>query len=398
MGYKLCRFMWVLVRVAVYCIDCMRYAGRSVFILSLVSFLFSCSDSNSSMPNGSLFVEPRAVNVVRIHREKSFTAQREFAGRVEANHRSRLGFEFVGKVVSIDVEQGQRVVSGAALASLDTGLLNLDIERLKAQVKEISVMIEQTETDINRQEALKRKGLSVGQQLDSLRSQLSANHARHAAAKAELAGLELRRKKSTLYAPFDGEVAEVYLEEGETVGEAQPLLLLVEASQREATFGIPQDQGEQLSIGQKLPILGAFGMSEGTVKHIRRSVSAGTLSRTITLNLPEQLALSDGVIIYLVLPEKRHLPGFWLPQSALIGDVRGTWSIYALTASGSDNESSRLRKHVIQHIYQRKSAVYVQSDLAEGTEVVVNGTHSLAAGIPVAPRVQTWQASESLGH
>jgi RND family efflux transporter MFP subunit len=382
----------ILIRLTLQSLPLIRLTFLALVFIGIFS---GCSESNSTMSHASPHAEPMSVNVVSVSRQSTFTAQREFAGRVEAPRRSRLGFEFVGKLQNMGVEQGSQVLAGQALASLDTGLLNLELQRVKAQADEVTVLMEQTEIDFRRQQRLKRQGLSFGQQIDNLNAQYKAYKAKNRAVEAEIAGLKLRIDKSVLYAPFNGEVSEVYLDEGETVGEAQPALLLVEAGEREATFGIPQDQGEQIKRGQKLPILGAFGISEGVVRVVRHSVSADTLSRTITLALPHSLALSDGVIIYLILPEERAVPGFWLPQDALIGDVRGTWSIYALEPEIGE---PHLVKHSVQHIYQRQSNVYVQSVLAEGTQVVMNGMHRVANGLAVAPKLSKWQAPDGNGN
>ena len=379
------------------CLGLMLPAAIRCLAVSLSAvFMLACSEGLGTATSWSApEKDPLVVNVLQISQQDHYVAQREFAGRVEAPRRSRLGFEFVGQVQMVDVEPGTQVQQGDTLAVLDTRLLDLDRQRVQAQREEIIAQQQQIESDIRRQRRLKTQGLSVGQRLDDLIADLKIHDARMKAVEAELAALELRQEKSRLLAPFDGEVAEVFIDEGEPVKDGQAALLLVESGQREVTFGIPQDQGEQIVVGQMLPIFGAFGLRKAEVKHLRRSVNAETLSRAITLSLPEDLALSDGVIIYLLLPERREQPGFWLPQDALMGDVRGTWSVYAVN---DGDEQASLQKYAVEHLYQRNSRVFVKGQLADGSRVVANGLHRLSNGLTVSPQQIPAQTAAPANH
>ncbi len=83
-------------------------------------------------------------------------------------------------------------------------------------------------------------------------------------------------------------------------------------------------------------------------------------------------------------------PGFWLPMSALLGDVRGTWAVYQV--SQDDKGEFHLRKRSVQPLYQYRGRVYVQAELNNGDQLVEAGTHRLAPG----QKVTLWQGEESV--
>ncbi|MEK9804354.1 MAG: biotin/lipoyl-binding protein, partial [Curvibacter sp.] len=60
----------------------------------------------------------RAVKVMTV-RSGSLEARQEFSGEVRPRIESRLGFRVAGKLVSREVELGQRVRAGQVLARLD---------------------------------------------------------------------------------------------------------------------------------------------------------------------------------------------------------------------------------------------------------------------------------------
>ena len=333
---------------------------------------------------------PGALAEITVHRVSSavierlpaYEAQRLFAGRVVGSQRADIGFELDGKVAEVLVEDGQQVKAGDVLARLDTRSLEIEKSELLAAQREVSARLEQLEKDVIRFRNLRESGYVSAGQLDELTSRRSATEAQLSQVDARLRGVDLRMKKSRMTAPFSGEVSTQNLEEGVLVSAGQPLMQLVVTGSTEAVFGISDRLGRNLSYGQQLVISGDFGRWPVSVISVAQNLDWRTQTRTVRVQLPPETSAVDGNTTYLHFPEKRQVAGFWLPLSALLEDVRGTWAVYFLAPA--DDGLYQLRKRSVQPVFQYQGRVYVDGELQTGDRVVTAGLHGLSPGLHVS--------------
>jgi RND family efflux transporter MFP subunit len=317
-----------------------------------------------------------------VERLPAYEAQRLFAGRVVGSQRADIGFELAGKVAEVLVEDGQQVNAGDILARLDTRSLDIERSELLAAKREVSARLEQLDKDVLRFRNLRESGyVSVGQ-LDELDSRRSATEAQLSQVDARLKGVALRLQKSNLTAPFSGEVSTQNLEEGVLVSAGQPLMQLVVTGSTEAVFGLSDRLGRNLTYGQQLVISGDFGQWPVSVVSVAQNLDWRTQTRAVRVQLPPETSAVDGNTTYLHFPEKRQIEGFWLPLSALLQDVRGTWAVYFLAPA--DDGLYQLRKRSVQPVYQYEGLVYVDGELQTGDRVVSAGLHTLSPGLHVS--------------
>ena len=90
------------------------------------------------------------------------------------------------------------------------------------------------------QDALRRSNRAGGEDLELLRLTLRQ-------AENRLAQLQTALDGATVRAPFAGEVAELLIEEGETVIESEPVFRLISTESQVARFNVPLDIAQQLS-------------------------------------------------------------------------------------------------------------------------------------------------------
>ena len=325
----------------------------------------------------SAFADGAPVKVGGIKRQQSYDVQRLFAGRVLGSQRADIGFEVAGRVVRLHVVDGQRVERGQLLAELDTKALEIERGELRAARREVQARIEQLRLDQERFNALAEKGYVSQGQLDELDSRLRATREQLTQVAEQLRGVELRLQKSTLTAPFAGEIASLNIEEGVVVAVGRTVLQLVETGNNEAVFGVSDQLGRDLLPGEGMEIARGDQRWSVTIISVSRNLDWRTQTRTVRVQLPKEAPFVDGETVHLLLHEVRQKPGFWLPMTAMVGDVRGTWAVYQI-AEGE--EGVHLRKRSVQPLYQFRGNVYVQGELQDGDRVVTDGTHRLVPG------------------
>ncbi|GAB3380204.1 efflux RND transporter periplasmic adaptor subunit [Spongiibacter taiwanensis] len=329
------------------------------------------------LPGLALGADLHPVVTQAVQHQDSYQVKRVFAGRVVGEQRADLGFELAGTVGKVRVDDGDHVGAGQILAELDRRSLEIEKRRLDAQRQEQSSRLDQLQRDLSRYRALREKSYVSEGQLDELATQVSAGQARLSQLEAELQGIALRLEKSYLRAPFAGEVANLRVEEGVVVAPGQLAMQLVQTGQNEAVFGIADRLGGDLRIGQAMTVFGDFGEAQATLMSVANTLDWRTQTRLIRVALPADSGAVDGNTAYIFVPEHRQRAGFWLPEEALLEDMRGTWAVYGLHADG---DAYVVVKHSVEALYHYRGRVFVWGELKSGQQVVTEGVHRLAPG------------------
>lgn len=351
---------------------------RRVNVYTILLLLGGVAPAEVSLAQVASPIIIHPVATERVQRQSAYQTRRVFAGRVVGQQRAELGFEQAGTVARVLVDDGQKVAMGQSLAELDKRSLMIEQRRLLAQKQELSARLGQLRRDQQRYQALRQQAYISEGQLDELNTRVSTAEAQLSQLVSQLNGIALQLEKAVLRAPFPGEVANLQLEEGVVVAPGQPAMVLVQTGKSEAIFGISDQLGRDLVLGQTMAVFGDFGELEAPLTSVANNLDWRTQTRLIRVQLPADSPAVDGNTAYIQLPQTRQVSGFWLPEQALVGDVRGTWAVYALAPEDAD--VYRLHKHSVVAIYHYQGRVYVGAELADGTRVVSAGVHKLVPG------------------
>ena len=233
-------------------------------------------------------------------------AQRPYQGWVEADTLF-IGAESVGRLASLDVDEGRAIKAGSPLFHLDTeneeaavaaagaalagakAELDLaeaaqkrpeEIEVLQASEREAVARLELSRQELERTRSLAAKGtatqanldVAVAEEvtnraaLDSVRSQitLAALPAREQAvrqarenveaAKAELASAQAALAKRFVAAPADGTIERLYYRTGEVVPAGRPVAALLPPENVRIRFFVPEAEIARLALDQPIRI------------------------------------------------------------------------------------------------------------------------------------------------
>src|SRR6187200_577322 len=124
-----------------------------VAIIGVLPLLAACGDHAASAT-----VKPkRPVQVQRVALENEI-ARREFVGVVRARYETDLGFRVAGKIVSRDVNVGDRVQIGDVVARLDPQDLKLQVESAEAELAAATSNLAQAAADLERYTTLRGRG------------------------------------------------------------------------------------------------------------------------------------------------------------------------------------------------------------------------------------------------
>ena len=201
---------------------------------------------------------PVPAEAVRV--ERGLVVHEAFGrGTVEGQREAAVGFDLVGRLSEVLVDEGARVTLGQELARLETDQAQADLRtaqtgigaaraalaRLAADEDRARALLTGAEREATKAEALVAAGVVPGQQGDDARDRLRVARAdldRVLAQRAEATrgidvargGAEQRRVamvRASLLAPFDGLVTRRLREPGDTVTVGSTVLRLVDTEQ-----------------------------------------------------------------------------------------------------------------------------------------------------------------------
>lgn len=147
------------------------------------------------------------------------------SGNVEVTE-VNIGFKAAGRVVEILADEGERVVKGEKIASLDNAEYQAVVSQNRANRTSAAAALEKARKDYDRAKMLYAKEVIASQQMDAATAALDMAQAQFEQAGAALKTTETRLKDTVLYAPSDGLVLRKNVEAGETVGAGIPVLTI----------------------------------------------------------------------------------------------------------------------------------------------------------------------------
>lgn len=349
------------------------------FILLIVLILFSGDKTAIAFANEqSLVIENAKVQVQTISIQSAYTKQRKVYGLIESAQQANLGFELSGVIKQTLVAEGERMVEGQELATLDK-------QRLLAQKKELDAALLRAKADAKlaslsakRTAELVKKRLEPDQRLDEANAGLDAANALVNEVMARHESLNVELQKSSLIAPFSGQVVKQLLDSGTVVTVGQPVFSLMAEVDLEARIGLPTQSPLALSLGE----LYTLSYEDQTIpaklislaKQRNRATRAIDALFKIDAQAAETLYLMPGDLVSLSVDVEIEKQGAWIPVGALSNGVRGLWTLFIIDKSTG---SQIIQPRSVYVEYMEQDYAFVSGAIEQGDLLVVSGLHRL---------------------
>lgn len=320
----------------------------------------------------SAAVKDRAVNLV----PGSVT--------VRAEYQMELKSEIGGRVIKSELDPGLRVRKGDFLVQLDTGDLELEIERIEtdyaARKKSLEIGsstrldLVTARENIAHLERMVESGNYPVAELEKQRRGLKAIEQRLALEEVgnahELAvfenTLQAKRRqleKMTVTAPFDGVVSEVRARPGDLIGGGAPIAILISTTR---------------TVEGKISEENFAGVREGQDAQVRfLGYGEQQYRAKVTKILPTADPATQRYIVYLevqIEPEKL-VPGLTGEMTIVVGE-RDAEAIIPRRALFGNNvyvvENGRVRLRTVETGYISLTSVEILKGLKAGEQVIVD--------------------------
>lgn len=319
-------------------------------------------DINQNQDNAlmSVVVSPSHAHLV----SKKVTVQ----GQVEPNRELSLKTEIDGKITALPITLGSRVEQGQILAKVELKTRLADKEQALANV------------EFQIQELAATKKL-FALKLES-GSRLSLNKANLAAAKAALKHIEYEIANANIIAPFAGVYDRRFVELGDYLDKGQQVVSIVDDLQLKITAMVPQQQIENLTLGQQVIVTLFNGEKlSGPLTFISATSDLNTRSYRVEVLIENnEHRRLVGMTASLAIPVK-ETQGHLVNASTISLDKQGRLQVKAV------DENNTVISYVVDIVRTDKDKIWL-SGLPEKLNLITLGQDFVVTGQKVQPSKQ----------
>src|SRR3954469_20020474 len=148
-------------------------------------------------------------------------------GSLRPQREAALGPKETGAIITISVDEGERVKKGQVLFRIDAAQAELAVEQAKAVLSSADVQKSAAQLEFDRTKALRERGSVSADVYDQVKSRLDAALSAVAQSNAALGLAQRHAANMVVTAPFDGVITEKRMNVGEIATMMPPSVVLV---------------------------------------------------------------------------------------------------------------------------------------------------------------------------
>jgi RND family efflux transporter MFP subunit len=333
--------------------------------LITLSFLLQSCGSDSKQVHAPI----RPVKAIQLVNSETFNA-RSFPGKASATQEIDLSFNEGGALAELPIKIGDKVKKGGLIAKLDP--------------REFSAKLKSAEAEYTRdhQNFLRAKEL-VGKGHIS-KSDYDLLNAKAAMSQANRDLAEKAFTDSMIKAPFDGQIADVYVENFQTISKQQKVARLLDISGIEMVIQIPENAISLIPHATNIVVqFDAFPkyLIPAQIKEISNEASPDTRTYPVRLIMkqPEGIEILPGMagkVKGKVVAKDTLQTKLSVPASALMAGGRENKSYVWII----DKKTDQVHRREVNIAELSATGVSVTRGLNAGEWVVIAGVHSLEEG------------------
>lgn len=334
-----------------------------VFVAMTVVVFAACSSPEEAPPEEAAAPEEVAaalVETVTLERAP-FREELQLTGETEPIRSAVLSSQIPGRIVALDVEEGERVEEGARVLRVDTATAVAQRAQLETQAAAI-------ERDITRAEQLYERGIGTVHDIEQMQTNrdLVAD---------QIDALDVSIYQGRMRSPIGGIVVEKLAEVGEYANPGVPLARIVDTSTIVVKVGLPEREIAHVHEGMEVAVTILATGEEYTGTLARIGVEAHPASRTFPLEIHIDNGsgtLRSGMRAQARLVKRDLSDALVIPRDAILQGIDGPEVLV------DDGGVAGLRSVVLGP--GRGGFVVIESGLDTGDVLVVRGHRLLVQG------------------
>jgi RND family efflux transporter MFP subunit len=239
--------------------------------------------------------------------ESSFT----FLGTFEPNRQNMISSDAQGKLIKLNVEEGDKVSQGQLIAKVDD-------EMLRLQLDNIEVSLEGQKNDDARYTNLSKENAVPGVQVEKTKLGVRSSE-------IQKKQIEKQLRSTNITAPYSGVITKKMVDLGSFLGNGSPVVEITDISSLKLTVSVPERDILKFKMGQTVEInADIYGtrVFKGKVSNV--SVQADRSHNfKIQIIVPNaKQELMAGMYGTVTLSNDKSITALAVPRKALVGSSK----------------------------------------------------------------------------
>lgn len=293
---------------------------------------------------------------------------------VVAGQQAQIASRLMGFIREMNVEEGQAVVAGQRLFTVDPTDIQGQMNMARAGLAQSEAALADAKIDYERFGALYKEEAIAKMQWDKIRLQYQVSQQQAAAARAAFDTAAAQMKYATVQAPFAGVITQKMANAGDLAAPGRPVLVLENPASLQVRTGVTREVFSQLKLGDAVSIQVEGQASDllGKVTHLVPAADPVTHSYLVKIDLPVGHGLRSGNFVRAAFPLGSRA-GIRVPASALLQRA-GISGVFVVDAQGI------ARYRMVRVGAATGGNVEIQAGLNPGERVVTSATTNMQSG------------------
>ena len=255
-----------------------------LIILLLCISLFTGCGKNVQNDDNTVYVKTQKVTYGAVNDEDTYS------GTVKGRYETNLSFQVGGKILSRNINVGDKVSAGDVLMTIDDRDVKQNVNAYAAQVASAKSQMDLAQSNLARFQKLYAANAISAQELDQYQNAYNNAVAAYDQANAQLDQSENSLGYTELIINNDGVISAINAEVGQVVAAGQTVATIVQDGDREIEIAIPENKIQSISVGQNA-IVTFWALNNTQVQGTVREISpvADPVARTYKV----RIAMSD---------------------------------------------------------------------------------------------------------
>lgn len=322
----------------------------------------------------------RLVTSTKVGRQ-DFSHYVEIQGSVQADDLIAATSEVAGRIIQLNVKEGQFVKKGQLVAKLD-------LEQLNKQIAEVEKSLELANTVYERQKRL------WDQNIGSEIQYLEAKNGKERLEKS-LETLRFQLEKANVYSPASGIVEMVITQSGEITAPGAPIFQILNTSQLKVVASVPETYLTAVNMGEQITVQFPALNSEQSarVNLIGRQIDPA--NRTFAVEAAINNAngvIKPNLLAIVLIKDYAAENEVVVPIETVQQEVSGKDFVYI---KGSNQDGDFAKKVYVDMGRSYQGNVVIEKGLEGGEELILEGARGLVENDLI--RVQNTQKEANNG-
>lgn len=256
-------------------------------------------------------------------------------GSVSCPRRLELGFDDVGIISEMLVDEGDHVKRGDVLAKLDDSVIKAGLVVAKARLRASQAEMKFFENELEKKKSLFEKQAVSDTEVKKTALELEKAHAAEVVASAELEKFEVEHKKKMLTAPISGVIVKRFMELGTPVSPGtNKVMLLVQCEEVFADLEMGEKLYPAVRKGQPVRVrVDALPglVIEGVVDRVGPEIDPRSRTFKVRAKLPNpELIMRPGMFVRTEIRVSEKEGPLVVPKKALLEEGASRNAVYVV--------------------------------------------------------------------